>query len=237
MLCVYTVRTFNLPSVRKLTPEVDQVSGQVINLPLSVSRKMLLNQKLHLKYNGLMYNIPTTCFLMTGSNLRIVLPEGTLPETAFTAAPGNAMSFSCGKPGSNQVTMTNLFMEDDADTDDESEPIVVTALDDDGDEQVDDAPAAAATTSTAAGRGKNVSKRGRKRKQPGRPPRAAQSSPPAPPAPALPSARFITGASTAGESRRGRKRKATASNIQTLNAGFDSLTAIFQHLKTLDLMR
>ena len=122
-------------------------------------------------------------------------------------------------------------MEDDAETDDEAEPIVVTALDDDDAEEDDISEAAddATETQQPAAQPRAVSKRGRKKKQP-----QSRPAPTLTPPPALPAARGLT---SAGHSRRGRKRKTNASNVQTLNTGFDSLTAIFQHLKVYDLMR
>lgn len=165
--------------VRHLTPETDQVSGQIINLPFNISRKLDFEKKVSLKHEDLVYNIPPACFITSGSNVKVVLPPGTLPDAVVKGGPSNPIYFTTGRQGTNSITMRTMFTDNDDDGEaDSSNVISVTQA--------------------------NQSRAAQKR---------------------------------AANQNRARAQAIARGSIESLHVGFDCMSAIFQHLKLIDVMR
>ena len=95
-----------------LTPQQDHVSGQMIVFPKQITTRLDLSRKIVIRYEGLLYNIPSSCFVNFERGFKIVLPPGTLPHEACSGGRANPMTFSCSEKDGNVVTMRRLFSED-----------------------------------------------------------------------------------------------------------------------------
>ena len=103
---------------RLLTSEGDGgVTGQVVNLPASISKKLDITTTLIIRHNHLLYNIPPHCMVPSGRSVRVILPAGTLPDVLMrnNARSLNPISFTSGKIGTNSVTMASMLDDDDDD--------------------------------------------------------------------------------------------------------------------------
>ena len=94
--------------LHRLRKHRDEVTGQVINIPTDMARKLNTKKTLSLRYNGLTYSIPPSCFKTQGSCLKLVLPPNTLPQYVCKGGSQTPVSFSSGKPGLNILTMIPL---------------------------------------------------------------------------------------------------------------------------------
>ena len=84
----------------------------MIVFPKQITQRFDLTRKIVIRYDGLLYNIPPTCFINFERGFKIVLPPGTLPHEACSGGKANPMTFSCSDKDGNVVTMRRLFSEE-----------------------------------------------------------------------------------------------------------------------------
>lgn len=76
---VTSTSTSKTPPVRiPASFDPNNISGQLITLPPSLTSKLNLTKSVNLKWNGQSYVIPPNCFISTPDGLKVLLPAGTL---------------------------------------------------------------------------------------------------------------------------------------------------------------
>ena len=93
-------QTQPVPAPKPIRPPVripasfdpENINGQLITLPTSLTNKLNLTKSVNLKWGGQSYIIPPNCFFSTGDGLKVLLPSGTLNNTGGGSVTGSATS-------------------------------------------------------------------------------------------------------------------------------------------------
>ena len=90
----------------------NQISGQLLSLPHSVTHKLDLSKALSLKVNNQRFVVPPSCFISTAEGIKVFLPSGSLPQT-MSQGPSKPLEFSISKPDGSSSSQTMKVSEVD----------------------------------------------------------------------------------------------------------------------------